>query len=213
MNGTLSPDSTELPAGLEKQLEVLASGQLDGIHELLPWFTALPEAERTRLSRDLTLLFQEPEATGEPLDWPEVFDLLREFAVIAGWDGPVLVADERDAVATDANYRVDLRPQDARALGSASAAVQRAAREAIDGFLAVAPTDADRLLRGDLKKMRNRHVWQIDLPDGYRLRYLVDEPARVVYVVYLGPHPDGAMEGRERAVRAKVQRRRHEGGG
>ena len=50
-------------------------------------------------------------------------------------------------------------------------------------------------------------VWQVDLPDGYRLRYFVEEERRTVHVVYLGPHPDGDQDGRERTARAGARRR------
>jgi mRNA-degrading endonuclease RelE of RelBE toxin-antitoxin system len=78
-------------------------------------------------------------------------------------------------------------------------------------FLPHHPTSAARLSRGHLKKLGNRDIWQVDLPDGYRLRYFVAEPERTVYVVYLGPHPDGYADGREQAIIAGVQRRRHGG--
>ena len=199
-------------ARLQERLTRLAAGQFSGADELLPWAAALPPVERERFCRDLALLFQEPELTGEPLDWRELFDVLHEYADAAGWDGPVVKVGPEDGEPAEGSYRIDLRPQDARLLESASPAVRRATQEVLTEFLTIAPTDSARLRRGDLKKLQNRDIWQIDLPDGYRLRYYVDEPERVVYVVYLGPHPDGAVEGRERAVRALVQRRRHAGG-
>ena len=60
--------------------------------------------------------------------------------------------------------------------------------------------------------MKNRDLWQLHLPDGYRLRYVVDKPASTVYVVYLGPHPDCDTRGREDAARLKRQRLRDEEG-
>lgn len=196
---------------LQERLESLAAGQFGKQDDLLPWAAELPPLEQERLRQDLSLLLREPEATGEPLDWREVADILQEYASVAGWDGPVVAATAEDEAPVVGDYRVDLRPQDARVLESASPAVRRTTQEIITQFLTVAPKDATQLQRGDLKKLGNRDIWQIDLPDGYRLRYYLDEAERVVYVVYLGPHPDGAVEGRERSVRALVQRRRHEG--
>jgi hypothetical protein len=88
--------------------------------------------------------------------------------------------------------------------------VRQTAQELLDGFLRLHPTAHHRLPRGRLKKLSERGVWQVELPGGYRLRYHVAEPERTVYVVYLGPHPDGAADGREEDVRARVQRARHE---
>ena len=84
-------------------------------------------------------------------------------------------------------------------------------RDLLCRFLPAHPTCAARLERGRLKKLANRDIWQIDLPDGYRLRFFVAEPERTVHVVYLGPHPDGPVDGREQAIRALVRRRRHGG--
>jgi mRNA-degrading endonuclease RelE of RelBE toxin-antitoxin system len=62
----------------------------------------------------------------------------------------------------------------------------------IGDILRFYPTASQLLPRGRLKKMKNRDLWQLHLPDGYRLRYVVDKPARTVTIVYLGPHPDRA---------------------
>jgi mRNA-degrading endonuclease YafQ of YafQ-DinJ toxin-antitoxin module len=32
-------------------------------------------------------------------------------------------------------------------------------------------------------------IWQYDLPSDYRLWYRVNEQARIVEVIYIGPHP------------------------
>jgi hypothetical protein len=175
--------------------------------ELVPWAPLLPEIERRRLRGDLSLVLSEPELTGEPLDRRELLDILREYAALAGWDGPLL--EHADETPPGARYEVDLHPQDERVLAAASPAVQRAARDLLAGFLTLHPTAGELLPRGRLKKMGDREIWQIELPDGYRLRYFLDEPNRTVYVVYLGPHPDGDADGRERSVRGRVQRRRH----
>lgn len=86
--------------------------------------------------------------------------------------------------------------------------MQHAVSELLQRFLPYSPTDVERLERGRLKKLGNRAVWQIQLPDGYRLRYFIAEPERIVHVVYLGPHPDGDADGREQIVRAAVRRSR-----
>jgi mRNA-degrading endonuclease RelE of RelBE toxin-antitoxin system len=104
-------------------------------------------------------------------------------------------------------YEVSIRPRELRALERAAPGVQRAARDLLAGFLAQHPTDTLRLQRGRLKKMGDRGIWQIELPDGYRLRYFVEEERRTVHVVYLGQHPDGGEDGRERTARAGARRR------
>lgn len=177
--------------------------------ELLPWVARLSPDDLTRCRADLRLVLSEPEATGEDLDWREVRDILDEYAGATDWDGePISVPASVDV---DAPYAVELRSEDLRSLDGASAAVQSAARDALARFLPFHPTSAARLERGRLKKLTNRDVWQLQLPDGYRLRYLVAQPERTVYVVYLGPHPDGDADGREQAIRADVRRRRHGG--
>ena len=180
-------------------------GTLPG--EVLPWAAQLSAQDRMRLRGELALVLAEPALTGEPLDWREVMDILCEYAEMAEWDGPRILLPSEGA---PADYRVDVRPGEVRALERASAAVQQAARELLSEFLPRHPRDAERLTRGRLKKMSNRGVWQIELPDGYRLRYFVDESERTVHVVYLGPHPDGYAGGREQTLQALVQRRRHE---
>jgi hypothetical protein len=175
----------------------------------LPWVSRLSLREQGWLRSDLALVLAEPESTGEPLDWHELQEILREAAVLAGWEGPLLLPPPPAAPARA--YVVDLRPDDLRALETAPPAVQHALRDLRERFLPTHPTSAARLERGRLKKLANRDIWQIDLPDGYRLRYFVAEPERTVYVVYLGPHPDGAAAGREQSIRARVQRQRHGG--
>lgn len=195
-----APDAVECLAGF-----VLGD---EGSRSLLPWAERLSDMDRVRLRGDLALLLSEPDTTGEPLDRAEIEDVLREYSALAGWDGPLLNGEAAPAEAV--RFRVHLRPQEARALDRAPAAVRRVAGDLLARFLAVHPTDGSRLERGRLKKLSDRDVWQIDLPGGYRLRYLVAEPERAVHVVYLGPHPDGDADGLERAVRASVQRGRHE---
>lgn len=190
-------------------LQQFARGEM-GSDDLIPWAAMnLPPREQSWLRGDLALVLAEPESTGEPLDWHEIGEILREYATLAGWEGPLLNPPPPDVEACA--YRIALRSDDLRTLEDASAAVQQAVRELLSGFLPAHPTSAARLPRGHLKKLANRDIWQIDLPDGYRLRYLVAEPERTVHVVYLGPHPDGSRDGREQTVRAQVQRLRHGG--
>jgi len=197
------PDHETLHAWLEGFVQDRAEES-----SLTPWIARLPAEEQARMRRDLALVLAEPESTGEPLDWREIGDILREYAELAGWSGPPV----QRAVPSPTAFRVDVRAQEIRALKRASPAVQRVANDLLTGFLAQNPTDPKRLEAGNLKKMANRGIWQIDLPDGYRLRYHVDASKRMVYVVYLGPHPDGQADGRERTVRATIQRRRKDVG-
>ena len=37
-----------------------------------------------------------------------------------------------------------------------------------------------------------RDIWQLDLPDGYRLEYTVVDTDRVVLVLFIGNHDDAA---------------------
>jgi mRNA-degrading endonuclease RelE of RelBE toxin-antitoxin system len=82
----------------------------------------------------------------------------------------------------------------------------------LEEFLPFYPTASQLLPRGRLKKMKIRDLWQLHLPDGYRLRYVVDKPARTVTILYLGPHPDRDTHGREDAARLKRRRLRSEEG-
>lgn len=173
---------------------------------VLPWAGRLSPGERARLRADLRLLLAEPLQTGEALDWSEVLDALAEYAALAAWEGPLL-PDPPEEPPPDA-YRVDVRPGDLRAVERAAPAVRQAVRDLLHRFLPLHPTAGDRLGAGHLKKLANRGIWQVELPDGWRLRYLVDEADRTVYVVYLGPHPEGEAKGREEAVRAWVRSRR-----
>jgi hypothetical protein len=174
----------------------------------LPWASRLSAEDCERLRKDLALVLSEPESTGEPVDWSELRDILSEYAGMAGGDELVIPAS---AARLDLPFTLDIRPRELDSLSTASPAVQRVAGEILRTFLPLHPTVGARLPGGRLKKLGNRDLWQIDLPDGYRLRYYVAEPERMVYVVHLGPHPDGQARGREQTVRARVQRRRHGG--
>ncbi|HZO88318.1 MAG TPA: hypothetical protein VFB38_08255 [Chthonomonadaceae bacterium] len=172
--------------------------------DLFPWARQLSPEEHNWLCSDLAQLLAEPEETGEPLDVRELEEVLTEYAERAGWPGPLLDA----ALPTEAAaFRVEVRPQDLRTVRRAAQGVQKAVQELLTGFLAMTPHDPARLGTYKIKKLPDRSLYQIDLPDDYRLRYCVDRQEQVVYVVYLGPHPQGQADGRERSVRAMLQQR------
>jgi hypothetical protein len=189
-----SGDSTDwTDPGLAARLEAFVRSQEKAA--ALPWAVRLSPRDRERLRSDLALVLLEPEATGEPVDWREIAEILREWAEAAGWEGALI--EQSDSMPQEGRYAVDLPCRDAEALVTASAAVQSAMQSLLTEFLPFHPTAGHLLPRGRLKKMKNRDVWQIELPDGYRLRYLVDEHRRTVRVLYLGPHPDRDTAGRE----------------
>jgi hypothetical protein len=191
--------------GLQSRLEAFARGQ-EVAGAVLPWAARLSPHNRERLRSELSLVLSEPHATGEPVDWREIDEILREWAEAAGWEGALV---SPDTPSLEGPYSVELRTADAEALAGASAAVQEAMYALLTQFLPLHPTAGDRLPRGRLKKLADRGVWQIELPDGYRLRYLVDEEVKAVHVTYLGPHPDRDTGGRERAARTRMRQRRN----
>ncbi len=173
---------------------------------VLPWAGRLSHQDRERLRDELALVLSEPAETGEPLDWQELQNLLREWAETAGADGVLIRMDDWPH---EGRYAVDLRDRDLAALATASPAVQTAFYTLITRFLPHYPTAGHLLPCGRLKKLKNRGSWQIELPDGYRLRYVVDKLERTIYVTYLGPHPDRDTSGREHAARARMCLERH----
>jgi hypothetical protein len=170
----------------------------------VPWARRLSGIEQRRLRSDLAVVLAEPRLTGEPPDWRELDAILSDYAREAGWDGPAIA--DSDPVPVEGAYRVHVRPQERRALERASTAVRETARELLVRFLPHHPTSFARVPRGHLKKLPDRKVWQLHLPDGYRLRYLVDEAEAAVHVLFLGPHPDGALTGRAESARATFRR-------
>jgi hypothetical protein len=178
-----------------------------GGEEVLPWTERLSPEDRDRLRSDLAVVLGEPEHTGEPLDWREIGEILQEWAEATGWDDVLI---RSPASASDGSYTVHLRPRDREALTVASPAVQKAMELFLNDFLPHYPTAWHLLPRGRLKKMRERDTWQLQLPDGYRLRYIVDKTEKEVHVVYLGPHPDRDERGREHHVQVKLRQRRYE---
>lgn len=191
------------PALLEG-LEAFARNGSGGA-ALLPWIERLSPADRDRLRSDLAVVLEEPALTGEAVDWQEIGEILQEAAESTGWDNALVHAP---APSPEGDYVVHLRAEDREALAGASSAVQQTVDLLLREFLPHYPTAPHLLPRGRLKKLRERDAWQLQLPDGYRLRYLVEKPRRAVHVVYLGPHPDRDSRGREHQVRIKVKQRR-----
>jgi hypothetical protein len=198
-----SPDWKD--PGLQTRLEAFAWGQ-ESDPPVLPWAARLSSQDQERLRSELALVLSEPNHPGEPVDWREIQEILREWADVAGWDGALV---SPVALLPDGPYSVELRSSDAEVLAKASSAVQEAVYVLLTEFLPLHPTAGDRLPRGRLKKLTNRDAWQIELPDGYRLRYFVDSPAKAVHVIYLGPHPDRDTSGRERAARLRMKQGRN----
>jgi len=169
----------------------------------LPWADLLSEADRARLEADLRLVLSEPDATGEPLDARELARILAEYAEVAGWSGAAVLPDP----GAEARFRLEVPPRLVRGLRRASPAVQRAAAALLEWILPHHPLALGTQTPSRLKKLADRGVWQTRLPDGWRLRSVLDEREGIVHVVYLGPHADGDEAGRERAVIARVNRR------
>ena len=191
-----------------EQLDVLEAFARDNapISGLLPWVTNLVPGLAFELRQTLTRLFNEPLQYEEVLDVQEVVDVLREYADLVGWQGPVTSS----FVEVQGCYRVEVRQKDLRLIETAGPAVRQAVEVILSEFLHYTPEDSSRLAGYKIKKLPDRGIRQIDLPDDYRLRYLVDQAERVVHVVYLGPHPTGAVDGRERALRSAINRRNNE---
>jgi mRNA-degrading endonuclease RelE of RelBE toxin-antitoxin system len=183
---------------LAERLAAFARGR--GASDLLPWVERLSPEDRARLRADLSVVLAETETTGEPLDWREIGEILSDWAQVAGWEESVVCGPALEKAVL---YTVELPPQDAEQLERAPAAVQTATRQCLAEFLPFYPTAGLLLPRGRLKRMKDRDLWQVHLPDGYRLRYLVDKPSRVVRVVYFGRHPDHDPRGREERLRAR----------
>jgi len=148
----------------------------------------------------------ESDQSGEAVDAREIDDILREFAELAGWEGPLWSSEVKSTPA----YRLDVPDRDLKALRTASPAVQRVVEELFSGPLIENPSGIGGEVTQRVKKMPDRDLWQVYLPDGFRLRYFVDEPELTVRIVYLGPHSDSRNDGREAAVRQAVHRRRLE---
>ena len=150
-----SPDWKD--PGLPARLDAFAQGR-EADAPVLPWAARLSPQDRERLRSELALVLSEPRLTGEPVDWREIEDILREWAEVAGWEG-ALISPAGPLPAGP--YTVELRSPDAEALAKASSAVQEAVYALLTEFLLLHPTAGDRLPRGRLKKLKNRDAWQI----------------------------------------------------
>jgi hypothetical protein len=175
----------------------------------VPFAHLLDSEDLRRFRTDVNTVLAEADSTGEPVDSVEITDILREYAEIASWDGPLLTAAEPDS----SGYRVDIAPKDLKALGLAPAAVRRVVDELVTGPLTENPYTVAARVSQRVKKLTEREVWQVYLPDGFRMRYFIDEPGKTVHVVYLGPHSDSRNDGREDSVRQLIHRRRIERAG
>src|SRR5215217_5118410 len=108
-------DGFESPAVLAR-LEAFARDGGSG-EEVLPWAARLTLQDQTRLRSDLAVVLNEPETTGEPVDWREIGEILQEWAELAGWDD-VLVSG--DAASPAGDFAVQLSARDQEALSGAS---------------------------------------------------------------------------------------------
>src|SRR5690242_4734917 len=115
-----SPDWKD--PGLPARLDAFAQGR-EADPPVLPWAVRLSPQDRDRLRSELALVLSEGELTGEPVDWREIEEILREWAEVAGWDGALI---SPDGPPPDGPYSVELRSPDAEALAKASSAVQEA---------------------------------------------------------------------------------------
>lgn len=88
----------------------------------------------------------------------------------------------------NSTYRVILNRDARSALRILPRHIAQQAQQFIDDHLCHHPTQH---IPEKLKRLKGRlaGVWQYDLPSGYRLWYCVDEDARLVRVIYIGPHP------------------------
>lgn len=117
---------------------------------LFPWMRNLDVEAQQELRRDLEFILSEPEESGEPLDVRELREILRDYAMTADWDGPLLCGP---MPAEAMSYTVDIRPQELRLVQKAAPGVRRAVAELLEGFLASCPTDPSRLGTFKIKKL------------------------------------------------------------
>src|SRR5260370_39482897 len=108
-----SEDNPAWEAGrLYDCLEVFVRGA-EAAASAVPWAARLSPVERERLRTELEMILSEPELSGEPVDWREIHEILREWAEAAGWKGALI---QPDGQALRGPYSVELRPRDAAAL-------------------------------------------------------------------------------------------------
>src|SRR5205823_1966099 len=104
--------------GLQASLKTFAHGR-EADAPALPWAGRLSPRDRERLRSELALVLSEPELTGEPVDWREIDDILREWAEVSGWDGALVSPGDPLPAGP---YSVELWTPDAEALAKASSA-------------------------------------------------------------------------------------------
>src|SRR4051794_17287065 len=92
--------------GLHAGLEAFAQGQ-ERDAPVLTWAARLSPPDRERLRSELALVLSEPQAAGEPVDWREIEEILREWAEVAGWEGALI---STGAPAPGGPYMGELRP-------------------------------------------------------------------------------------------------------
>jgi mRNA-degrading endonuclease RelE of RelBE toxin-antitoxin system len=61
---------------------------------------------------------------------------------------------------------------------------------AIEHFLQIEPK-GNPASHWDLKKVA-RNVWQLDLPEGHRMQYTVDDQGKTVFILFIGTHDEAA---------------------
>jgi mRNA-degrading endonuclease RelE of RelBE toxin-antitoxin system len=85
-------------------------------------------------------------------------------------------------------YQVILKREARRAIQSIPPHIAVQAQVFIDTHLRHYPTQR---IPAKMKRLKGQltGIWQYDLPSDYRLWYRVNEQARIVEVIYIGPHP------------------------
>jgi mRNA-degrading endonuclease RelE of RelBE toxin-antitoxin system len=86
------------------------------------------------------------------------------------------------------NYSIRLHKQARKGLEKLSATRQQQAREFINTHLKQTPTLP---IPGKTKRLSGlfKGIYQYDLSRGDRMWWRVDEPQKVVEILYIGPHP------------------------
>src|SRR5688572_25676833 len=106
----------------------------------IPFVDRLNPDDRQEFRADLLTVLMESDHSDEAVDAREVADVLREFAELAGWDGPLWVSEVEAASA----YRLEVPAKDVKALRTASPAVQRVVEELFNGPLIENPFGVGR---------------------------------------------------------------------
>src|SRR5687767_10988512 len=127
----------------------------------IPFVDRLKPDDLQRFRADMLTVLMESDHSGDAIDAREVADVLREFAELVHWDGPLWVSE----VETAAAYRLEVPARDLKALRTASQAVQRVVEELFSGPLIENPFGVGREVSQRVKKMPDRDLWQVYLPD------------------------------------------------